>query len=148
MWAGEAACGMDAAGEPVSNARMPIKPGKDAINWFEIAVNDFDRALRFYGEILGVRLTEVAAGGTRMGIFPYDSERGVGGTITQVPQARPGLGGTILYLNVDGDLDGVLERIPGAGGKVLRPRSPIGEQGAIAVFADPEGNVVGLHSFS
>ena len=127
---------------------MPTKPRKDALNWFEIAVNHFDQALRFYGEILGEPLVEVLAGGTRMALFPHDPESGVGGTLTHVPQGRPGLGGTIIYLNVDGDLDAVLERIPAAGGRVLRPRSGIGEQGAIAVFSDPEGNVVGLHSLT
>ena len=28
----------------------------------------------------------------------------------------------------------------------LRPKASIGDQGAIAIFADSEGNVVGLHS--
>lgn len=139
---------MDGGLESGWNRRMSPTPRKDALNWFEIAVNDFDRARRFYSEILGVVLTEVNAGGTRMALFPHTPESGVGGTLTQIPETRPGLAGTIIYLNVDGDLDGVLERIPAAGGRILRPRSPIGEQGAIAVFMDPEGNVVGLHSYS
>jgi hypothetical protein len=58
----------------------------------------------------------------------------------------PGVGGTIVYLNVEGELDAVISRIEPAGGKLLRPRFAIGEHGFIAIFMDTEGNVVGLHS--
>ena len=58
----------------------------------------------------------------------------------------PGPGGALVYLNVDGDLDGVLKRIPSAGGAVIKPRTSIGEHGFIAIFKDTEGNSVGLHS--
>jgi hypothetical protein len=58
----------------------------------------------------------------------------------------PGNGGTLVYLNAEGDLDGVLKRIPAAGGSVLKPRTSIGQHGFIAVFKDTEGNSVGLHS--
>lgn len=63
-------------------------------------------------------------------------------------RCQPGGGGTIVYLNVEGDLDGVLERIADAGGKVVRERLPIPPHGFIAIFEDTEGNVVGLHSMS
>jgi Predicted enzyme related to lactoylglutathione lyase len=49
---------------------------------------------------------------------------------------------------IDGKLDAVLERIPKAGGKVLRERMPIPPHGFIACFQDSEGNSVGLHSMS
>ncbi|MEW6307385.1 MAG: hypothetical protein AB1705_28365 [Verrucomicrobiota bacterium] len=52
----------------------------------------------------------------------------------------------MIYLNVEGDLDGVLQRIPGAGGSIVKPRTSIGEHGFIAILKDTEGNVVGLHS--
>lgn len=74
--------------------------------------------------------------------------KGVGGSLIKMDGAAPGAGGTIIYLNVEGDLDGGISRIPSASGTVLRPRFPIGEHGFIAILKDTEGNVVGLHSCS
>lgn len=118
---------------------------QNAINWFELYTADFDRAKRFYDVILGTPLMEVSFGG-RMGMFPSEPGKGVGGAITQMAGMSPGAGGTTVYLNVEGDLDGVISRIPGAGGKVLKPRTSIGQHGFIAILQDTEGNVVGLHS--
>jgi hypothetical protein len=86
------------------------------------------------------------ADGCRMAVFPYGQTDGVGGAITLRKEAIPGAGGTLVYLNVEGDLDGVIGRIPTAGGTVVKPRTSIGEHGFIAIFKDTEGNNVGLHS--
>jgi hypothetical protein len=118
----------------------------NALNWFEIAAADFDRAVAFYGKILGTPLTEVPSGTFRMAMFPYQEGVGVGGSVTQMEGMSPGPGGTMVYLNVEGDLEGVLGRVPQAGGKIVRPRFGIGEHGFIGIIQDSEGNVVGVHS--
>lgn len=122
------------------------KTRKDAVNWFELYVTDFDRAKRFYETVLQASLQEFHTEQCRMGMFPYDNRNGVGGSITKMDGVPSGQGGTLVYLNVDGDLDGVLKRIPTAGGSVVKPRTSIGEHGFVAVFKDTEGNSVGLHS--
>ena len=119
---------------------------KDAVNWFELYVTDFDRAKRFYETALQTSLQESMMENCRMGIFPCDHTKGVGGAITKMDGFRPGEGGTLVYLNVEGDLDGVLKRVPSAGGLVIKPRTAIGEHGFIAIVRDKEGNCVGLHS--
>lgn len=120
---------------------------KDAVNWFQLHVTDFDRAKRFYETILKAQLQESRCE-SRMGMFPYDDTTGVGGCIVQMAGCSPGAGGTLVYLNAEGDLDGVIGRIPAAGGSILKPRTSIGEHRFIAMFKDTEGNVVGLHSCS
>ncbi len=45
-----------------------------------------------------------------------------------------------------GYVEEVLRRVEKAGGKIALPRTSIGEMGYIAMVADTEGNVVGLHS--
>ncbi|WP_221031532.1 VOC family protein [Actomonas aquatica] len=120
----------------------------NALNWFEIYVSDFDRARTFYTAILGQELELSAMEGSQMAILPCDLEKGVGGALTKMDGCAPGPGGTLVYLNVEGQLDAVLERIPAAGGHVIRPKFPIPPHGFIAIFSDPEGNVVGLHSMS
>lgn len=120
---------------------------QNALNWFEIYVTDFDRAKRFYETILQTPLTDIPCEtGGRMGIFPYEEKNGVGGSITHRPELIAGPGGTLVYLNVEGDLDGVLGRVAKAGGTVIKNRTSIGEHGFIGIVKDVEGNVVGLHS--
>jgi predicted enzyme related to lactoylglutathione lyase len=121
----------------------------NALNWFEINTADFARAKAFYEAILQAPFTETACGPTPMAIFPYAQEKGVGGALVHMPDCgSPGAGGTLVYLNVEGDLDGVISRVPGAGGEIVKPRFGIGEHGFIAIIRDTEGNVVGLHSLA
>ena len=118
----------------------------NALNWFELYVSDFDRAKKFYDAILNVTLQVVEGCANPMAIFPKDQANGVSGALSQMEGCEPGPGGTVVYLNVEGDLDGVVERISTEGGKVLQGRLDIAPHGFIALFKDSEGNVVGLHS--
>lgn len=120
----------------------------NAINWFEIFVSDFDRAKAFYEKILARPLIPVSTEGCQMGLFAEGGEKGTGGAITKMAEFKPGPGGTLVYLDVEGDLDNVLARIPDAGGKVIRDRMAIPPHGFIGIFEDSEGNVVGLHSMA
>lgn len=120
----------------------------NALNWFEIFVSDFAKAKAFYEEILGRSLAPASMEGCEMGILSEGGIGGVGGAITKMEGCKPGPGGTLVYLNVEGDLDGVLERVPKAGGKVIKDRLAIPPHGFIGIFEDLEGNVVGLHSMS
>src|SRR5688500_13278673 len=106
---------------------------KDAVNWFELYVTDFDRAKRFYETALQAPLQEAVMENCRMGMFPCDSKNGVGGSITKMEGISPGPGGTIVFLHVEGDLEGVLKRIPSAGGSVVKPRTSIAPHGFIAI---------------
>lgn len=119
---------------------------KNAVNWFELFVADFARAKRFYEAILKVTMQETSCSGSKMAIFPYDSTEGIGGALTEMAGCNPGGGGTMIYLNVEGDLDGVLDRTAKCGGTIIKPRMAIGEHGFIGIIKDSEGNVVGLHS--
>jgi predicted enzyme related to lactoylglutathione lyase len=120
----------------------------NALNWFEIYTADVKKASAFYEKILGKKMTPASMEGCNMAMFPCDYDKGVGGALTQMEGCKPGPGGTMVYLNVEGDLDGVLSRIPAAGGKVVKERLDIAPHGFIGVFSDPEGNVVGLHSMA
>lgn len=121
---------------------------KDAIHWFEIAVRDLERSRAFYERILQLDLVRGGDEQCTFAMFPFAEADGVGGALTRMEGCQPGTGGTIVYLNVEGDLDGVLERIPAAGGKVRQGRMDIAPHGYIGIFEDPEGNVVGLHSMT
>lgn len=122
---------------------------KNAISWFEIPVADFERAKTFYQAIFDYEMPEMMLENIRMGILPHDRDNGgIGGAICAGEGYTPaGEGGTKVYLDGGSDLNTVLNRIAGAGGQVVLPKTPIGEDmGQFAFFADPEGNVVGLYS--
>jgi uncharacterized protein len=119
---------------------------KNALNWFEIPVTDFDRARRFYEKVLGGTIHEEEMGGVRMGFLPCD--RGsVGGAICAGEQYQPSMHGTTVYLNGGDDLSVPLSRIASAGGTIIMPKTLITEEiGYMAFFVDSEGNKVAFHS--
>lgn len=121
---------------------------KNAISWFEIPVQDFERAKTFYSAIFDYEMPEMPMEGMRMGILPHDRDGGgVGGCICHGEGYVPATTGTKVYLDGGSDLNNVLNRVPGAGGQIVMPKTPIGEgYGQFAFFADTEGNVVGLYS--
>lgn len=121
----------------------------NALNWFEIPTTDIDRAAAFYGAIFDTKLEVFEMyPGFKMGMFPYEAGKGVGGAIVHGDGYTPSTDGTVVYLNGGDDLSVVLNRVEGAGGKALGPKQDIGENGFVAMFVDTEGNRVGLHSMS
>ncbi len=118
----------------------------NAINWFEIPVTDFTRAKKFYETILGAEIMEVPFPIGKYGMLPADMEKGVGGGIVQGEGFEPSDKGTIVYLNGGDDLSGSLSRVEQAGGKIVMPKTSIGQNGFMALFIDTEGNKVALHS--
>jgi predicted enzyme related to lactoylglutathione lyase len=117
----------------------------NVIDWFEIPTANLDRAAKFYEAVLGVRLKIETFGGTPQAMF-LGGKEGVGGALIQDPKRRPTAEGTVVYLNAGKDLDGCLDRVARAGGRVVLPKTDIGDPGYIAIFADLEGNTVGLHA--
>ena len=116
------------------------------LNWFEIPVADFDRAQRFYEALLGHGVERMALGALTMGMLSSDPAV-AGGAIVHDPQNTPSVTGTVVYLNAGEDLAPMLARGEAAGGRVLVPKTEIGNGfGYFAHLLDTEGNRVGLHS--
>ncbi len=118
----------------------------NSINWFDIPAVNFERAVQFYETILDVTLRRAPSGGTMNGIFPADRETGgVAGAVCKGEGYVPSAEGTVVYLNADGHLDAILSRVEAAGGRIVLPKTHIGDPGYIAWLIDSEGNRVGLH---
>lgn len=120
----------------------------NAIGWFDIYVNDMERATEFYETVLGQKLEEMGdpTGGTQMMSFPTDmSVYGAGGALVKSAYTKPGVGGTMLYFSVE-DCAVEESRVAAAGGKVIRPKFSIGEFGWVSLCEDTEGNTFGLSS--
>lgn len=120
----------------------------NAINWFEIPVNNYERAKKFYETILGAIITDHPMPGPgNYGVFSYNAESNcVGGAIIKADDYKPSTEGSLVYLNGSDDLSVALARVEPAGGKIIMPKTDIQENGFIAHFIDTEGNKVALHS--
>ncbi|MCC7495745.1 MAG: hypothetical protein IT204_25565 [Fimbriimonadaceae bacterium] len=120
---------------------------KDALNWFEIPVADFERARRFYSTIFDFDMPVQPMGDQMLGFLLHEMGQGVGGAIIHGDGSVPSKDGTCVYLNGGNDLQVVLDRVVAAGGTILCPKTQITpEYGYCAWFGDTEGNRVGLHS--
>lgn len=117
-----------------------------AATWFEIPETNFERARAFYGAIFGYELPSSPMGGYDMAFFRCDREA-VGGAVIHGEGLKPSADGTTVYLYGGDDLSTVLDRVEGAGGKILLPKMKVTDEiGYIATFIDTEGNKVSLHS--
>ena len=120
----------------------------NAVGWFDIYVDDLDRAVKFYETVLGKNLEPMGdpTGETQMMSFPSNmSSYGAAGALTKSEHASPGIGGTVVYFSVQ---DCAIEqaRVVDAGGVVVRPKFSIGEFGWVTLIQDTEGNLFGLNS--
>ncbi|MBF6604132.1 MAG: VOC family protein [Chloroflexi bacterium] len=112
------------------------------IAFFEVISPDSARAQRFYGELFGWKID---ADPSLTGYALVDTGAGegaVGGGIGQASEAFPS--GVKIYLRV-ADLAAYLARAEQLGGRTLLPPMDLPSgYGRIAIFADPDGNPVGL----
>ena len=117
------------------------------VGWFEIPVNDMERAKVFYETVFQVEIKVVDFGGLLMGWFPDRGEvQGAQGTLIRQERYIPSKEGTLVYF-ISEDVQNELDRIEGAGGKIYQPKTQISpEHGYMGVFIDSEGNRVALHS--
>lgn len=122
---------------------------KNAINWFEIPVKNFEKSKSFYEEVLQGEMQIIEMEGTddTMAFFPVDMENGaIGGSIICGSGYEPSQQGTMIYLNGGDDLSDPLSRVEKAGGKIIVPKTSIGPHGFMAQFIDTEGNRLAFHS--
>jgi len=113
---------------------------------FEIPATDISRAINFYKEILGVDIKKLDFPGMEMGLFPYQDQM-VTGVIMKGKGYEPSASGVTIYLNGGDNLQTILNKVAGNGGKIMIPKTPhADESGFFAIFHDSEGNKIGLHS--
>ncbi len=121
---------------------------RNALNWFEIPVNDFDRAKKFYSIVLDYDMQSYQMAENELGFFPMENGL-VGGAIVKGYGYTPSKAGSLVYLNAGEDLTPALQRTEPAGGKILQNKTLISNEiGYYALIIDCEGNKVALHSMA
>lgn len=123
---------------------------QNVVGWFEIYVNDMDRAKAFYEAVFQVQLQPLPAMGQIEAMWAFawvDNAYGAPGALVKMPMKEAGAGGTIVYFSC-ADVSVESARAETAGGQVVLPRMAIGDYGFIALVMDTQGNMIGLHSMT
>jgi predicted enzyme related to lactoylglutathione lyase len=118
------------------------------VTWFEIYVQDIDRAKRFYESVFQTTLQKLNAPfpGVELWAFPADMKSyGTAGALVKMDGFPSGGNATLVYFHCDNCA--VEEgRVKSSGGQVQRSKQSIGEYGYISLVFDTERNRIGLHS--
>ena len=114
--------------------------------WFEIYVQDIDRARAFYESVFQLKLERLNTPDIEVWAFPMEMDRwGAGGALVKMEGVPSAGNSTIIYFSCE-DCAVEQARVIAAGGKIHRGKWSIGEYGFIALAFDTEGNMIGLHS--
>ena len=119
---------------------------RNPVNWFEIYVQDMERAKVFYEGVLQIQLESLAGPDIEMWSFPQDfSSYGASGALVGYPDRSSGVNSTIVYFSCE-DCADEAARVGEYGGKLEREKMSIGQYGFVVLATDPDGNMIGLHS--
>ncbi len=127
---------------------------ENLIVWADIPVTDLDRAIAFYSAVLQRPFVKVPGMDGIALPGPDEGESAdaegpgpVAFDLAAVTDTRPSLDGCTIYLQSNGDPDGMLQRAADAGGEILMPVQDMGEMvGRMGFFRDSEGNRIGVHA--
>lgn len=128
---------------------------KNPVNWFEIYVQDIQRAKTFYESVLNVKLEKLEIPSEmdddesfQMITFPFvDNEPNSSGALVKAAGMASGGNSILIYFTCD-DCNTEQSRVESAGGKIVKEKFSIGEFGFCSICLDTEGNTFGLHSMS
>jgi len=104
----------------------------------ELTTTDLTAAQKFYSKVFGWKLTDVPG----MNYTMIDVGGGTGGGMQAKPMPEAPTG-WMPYVQVD-DVKASVAKATKAGATAMLPYQEIGEMGAIGVFADPSGAVIGV----
>ena len=116
------------------------------VGWFEIYVQDMNRAKAFYESVFKTQLQKLEGPGIDMWAFPMQPEgSGAPGALIRMEGFPSGGNSTIVYF-ICQDCSVEAKRASTQGGKIFKDKFSIGQYGFIALVTDTEGNMIGLHS--
>jgi uncharacterized protein len=119
---------------------------ENPVRWFEIYVQDIDKAKAFYEGVLCHKLEKLDAPGMDMWVFPMSqSTPGSSGALVKMEDAPSGGNSVLIYFGC-ADCSVEASRVPTYGGRIHKEKMSIGQYGFIALAFDPDGNMFGLHS--
>jgi len=127
---------------------MAIQNQENVARWFEIYVQNMDRAKKFYEGVLQRKLEKVDTPDFDMWSFTAVKDKpGCTGALVRIEGVPSGGNSVIVYFGSD-DCAHEAARVAKFGGRIHKEKFSIGKYGFIALAYDPEGNMFGLHSLA
>ena len=121
---------------------MEVLNSMSRVYYFEMPVEDFDRAIKFYETVFGWKVTK-----SDRPSGPYysvktgdDSKPGINGSFFKKEEGWSSISNVI---NVD-NIDVCIEKLQELGGAIIFPKTTINGVGYLAYFKDTEGNTFGM----
>ncbi len=118
---------------------------QNPVVYFEIPVEDLDRAVRFYSAVFKFEFEKTKIDGNEMALFPFSKDTsGISGALAKGEIYQPTKKGVLIYFQTK-NIEEVLELALNNGGQILYPKTSNGDLGFVAEFEDSEGNRIALH---
>jgi uncharacterized protein len=112
--------------------------------YFEIPVNDMDRAMRFYKTVFHLDFSQAIIDKNEIALFPFaDKNFGISGALAKGDIYKPTKDGVLIYFNTE-NIDETMKLATLNGGQMLYPKTDNGV-GLVAEFEDTEGNRIALY---
>lgn len=117
------------------------------VGWFEIYVQEMDRAKAFYQAVFEVELARLESPpGLEMWAFPMQpNSYGAPGALVKLEGCGSGDNSVLVYFSC-ADCAVQAASAVKSGGKIHKDKMSIGQYGFIALVVDTEGTMIGLHS--
>ena len=113
--------------------------------YFEIPVNDMERATRFYSKVFEFKFENQIIDNNEMALFPFvEANSGISGALAKGAIYKPTKDGVLIYFTT-ANIDETLKLVISNGGQVLYPKTDNGI-GLVAEFEDTEGNRIALYA--
>jgi predicted enzyme related to lactoylglutathione lyase len=120
---------------------------KNPIGWFEITVNDFDKAKNFYTQLFGWEFRLSQASKTLYWNI-YTGKETIGGGLLKKSKPEHNGQAIMLYVEVE-DIEAILNKAVSLGGSIEKPKTLISETaGYFGLLLDLDKNTIGLWSRS
>lgn len=120
-----------------------MKNQSNPVMYFEIPVNDMDRAMKFYAAVFNVDFDKEIIDNNEMALFPFADERsGISGALAKGEIYKPTKDGVVIYFRTE-NIDETIQLATANGGEILYPKTDNGI-GFVAEFEDTEGNRIAL----
>ena len=141
---------LSACSEHSKNATQNANKGIDVkmtnpVVYFEIPVNDMERATRFYSKVFEFKFENQIIDNNEMALFPFvEANSGISGALAKGAIYKPTKDGVLIYFTT-ANIDETLKLVISNGGQVLYPKTDNGI-GLVAEFEDTEGNRIALYT--
>ena len=121
------------------------------VRWFEIYVDNMERAKTFYQTLFRVELRRLNNPALDIWAFPAAGgggemcTDGISGALVKMDGFSAGRNSVLVYFGSE-DCAKEAAEVERCGGRIHKQKFSIGEYGFIALAYDTEGNMFGIHS--